>query len=222
MARYETATEKRHGSSGFPSRPLDPRPATAVEYADPAWFRLGPNADLFGPLAWSTTAERGFDWTDLEFFTKHIHLLTLLEVSGTGFTADLRVYGDAASVVSFSGQDFGFLWPWPGASATGLTGGTVTGFSGTIQGRGAFTITGLSVPVASLKALASGAGTIHDANNLLLAGDDLITGSNRNDALRGGPGRDTIRGTATTPCAAARAVTRSEAPQRRPARRPGP
>ncbi len=99
--------------------------------------------------------------------------------------------------MSFTGRDFGFPVPWwPGADATGLKGGTVTGFSGTIQGRGSFTITGLSVPVASLQALAprTDAAALIDANGLLLAGDDLITGSSRNDALRGGPGHDTLIG----------------------------
>lgn len=170
----------------------------AAEYGDPAWFRQGPNSDLAGPLAWTNAAERGFDWTDLAFFTKYLHLLTLKELSGEGFVADLRIYGDAASTVAFGGKDFGYLWPWPGASAgPSLTGGTVTGFSGTIQGRAAFSITGLSVPVASLKALASRSDwTLGDTNDLLLAGDDLITGSDRNDALHGGPGGDTIRGAA--------------------------
>ena len=166
---WNTSESQREGAMAvlvFQTDPWTLGPPTAAEYGDPAWFRQGLDADLFGPLAWSTVAERGFDWTDLEFFTKYVHLLTLTELSGTGFTADLRIYGDAASVVSFSGQDFGFLWPWPGATAAGLTGGTVTGFSGTIQGRGAFTITGLSVPVTSLRALASrtDAAAIGDAN----------------------------------------------------------
>ena len=176
----------------FEADPWLSGPPDAIEYGDPARFRAGPDAGLFGPLAWSTNAERGFDWTDLEFFTKYIHLFRLTEFSGTGLTADLSTYGDSASVVSFTGHDFGSLWPWPGATAAGLTGGTVTGFSGTIQGRGAFTITGLSVPVASLQALASrtDAAALIDANDLLLAGSDSIIGSERNE-----------------PCAAAAAAT---------------
>ncbi|GAA0576536.1 DUF4214 domain-containing protein [Craurococcus roseus] len=182
----------------FQADPWAAGPPDAVEYGDPAWFRQGPSADLFGPLAWDTSAERGFDWTDLAFFTKYIHMLRLVAApTATGFTADLSAYGDAESAVAFSGHDFAYLWPWAGAAAgPSLTGGTVTGFSGTIQGRGGFSITGLSVPAESLKALASrgAAEAIADANDLLLGGDDLITGSGRNDALRAGTGDDTLAG----------------------------
>jgi hypothetical protein len=44
----------------------------AAEYGNPAWFRQGPNAHLFGPLAWGTDAERGFDWTDLAACRIHV------------------------------------------------------------------------------------------------------------------------------------------------------
>ncbi len=182
----------------FQSDPWAFGPPDAVEYSDPAWFRFRSDAEPFGPLAWTTIAERGFDWTDLDFFTKYLHMLRLTALDGAGFTADLQTYGDAASAVTFTGQGFGYLWPWPGAFAgPSLTSGTVTGFSGTIQGRGSFAITGLSVPITSLKALASrdDVGAIFDANDLLLAGDDLITGSNRK------------------PCAAALAAIRSGAPR---------
>ena len=180
----------------FQADPWTSGTPTASEYGDPATFRLGPNAELFGAMAWTTAAERGFDWTDLTFFTKYLGLLALSAATADGFTADLRVYGDAASTVAFTGHDFAYLWPWDGASTAGLVGGTVTGFSGTIQGRGAFTITGLSVPVETLTALVhrEDAQAIVDANDLLLAGDDLIIGSDRNDALRGGAGDDTLVG----------------------------
>ncbi|MBD0272345.1 MAG: DUF4214 domain-containing protein [Acetobacteraceae bacterium] len=181
----------------FQADPWTAGPPDAAEYGDPAWFRFGPDAGLFGPLAWSTEAERGFDWTDLAFFTKYVHMLRLTALDGTGFTADLGAYGDGASVVAVTGQGFEYLWPWPGASAgPSLTGGTVSGFSGTIQGRASFSITGLSVPVESLKAFASrmDAAALVEANDLLLAGDDLIVGSGRDDALRGGPGDDSLVG----------------------------
>lgn len=181
----------------FQNDPWTSGPPDAIAYGDPSWFRSGPNGDLFGPLAWTTNAERGFDWTDLEFFTKSIAMLRLTALDDSGFAADLRLYGDEASTVTVTGQDFGYLWPWPGATVgQNLTGGTVTGFSGTIQSRGGFAVTGLSVPVEALQALASrsDAGALLDANDLLLAGDDLIIGSGRNDALRGGPGGDTVRG----------------------------
>ena len=182
----------------FQADPWAAGPPDAMEYGDPAWFRQGPHADLFGPLAWGTVAERGFDWTDLVFFTKYLALLKLTEVGDEAFTADLSVYGDAASAVAFSGHGFAYLWPWPGATTTGLVGGTVTGFGATIQGRGGFDITGLSVPVEALQALVprTDAGSLIDANDLLLSGDDLVTGSNRNDSLRAGGGNDTLVGRA--------------------------
>jgi hypothetical protein len=180
----------------FQTDPWIAGPPDASEYGDPAWFRSGPDAGLFGPMAWTSAAERGFDWTDLDFFPKYLGLLTLSTATADGFTDDLRIYGDAASTVAFSGHDLAYLWPWAGATTSGLVGGTVTGFSGTIQGRGAFAITGLSVPVETLVALVhrEDAQAVVDASDLLLADDDLIIGSNRNDALRGGLGDDTLLG----------------------------
>ena len=87
----------------FQADPWTAGPPDAVEYGDPARFRSGPDAGPFGPLAWSTDAERGFDWTDLGFFPKYLHVLRLTAVDGTtGFAADLEAYGDAASVVTKS------------------------------------------------------------------------------------------------------------------------
>ncbi len=45
----------------FQTDPWTSGPPDAVEYGDPACFRNGQDAGPFGPLAWSTNVEPGFD-----------------------------------------------------------------------------------------------------------------------------------------------------------------
>lgn len=74
-----------------------------------------------------------------------------------------------------------------------LAGGTLTGIAESYNGTPAYTLSGISVPALTFVGwVQSSANTT--ARSTILAGADVVTGSNFNDLLRGYGGNDTLTG----------------------------
>lgn len=97
------------------------------------------------------------------------------------------------TVLSFLGKDFTF--DTFGGQVVGVSGGTLTGIRQTDGGDLQTLVTGLKVNAAAFaNALLSGNSAV--ATDLILAGNDRITGLGGDDSLIGGNGRDFISGLA--------------------------
>ena len=84
------------------------------------------------------------------------------------------------------------------------TGGIITGFTSTVAGQNRITVTGLSIDASDIDGdgsnisyadlYANNTGTFSTFLDIVLAGDDTITGGKGADTLLGGAGNDTING----------------------------
>lgn len=112
--------------------------------------------------------------------------------SGSGtFSSDALIFSDGPNTATFTGIDlqpvsfFGFL--------TDVLGGTLTGLNVQIGSDTALNVTGWSIDAARVYDLVA-ASSWPQLWNLMLEGNDNVTGTTNNDRLLGGIGRDRLVG----------------------------
>ncbi|OJF95166.1 calcium-binding protein [Pararhizobium antarcticum] len=105
----------------------------------------------------------------------------------------ITMYDDSSNMVTFSGARLTFMMK--NGDVKDVTAGTLTGVKFVIDGKAAWTVSGLNVSAVKL-------GDAIFARNdkafidILMAGNDLISGTSKGDTLLGGGGSDVLKGNA--------------------------
>lgn len=132
----------------------------------------------------------GIDDVDMIYFRGNI-ASDILELDIASVSETEIQFSGFGTVLSFLGQ--GFTFDTFGGQVVGISGGTLTGIRQTDGGDLQTLVTGLKVNAAAFaNALLSGNSAL--ATDLLLAGNDRITGLGADDRLMGGKGKDFLAG----------------------------
>lgn len=132
----------------------------------------------------------GIDEVDMIYFRGNI-ASDILELDITSVSETEIRFSGFGTVLSFLGK--GFTFDTFGGQVVGVSGGTLTGIRQTDGGDLQTLVTGLKVNAAAFaNALLSGNSAL--ATDLLLAGNDRITGLGAADQLTGGKGKDFLAG----------------------------
>lgn len=132
----------------------------------------------------------GIDDVDMIYFRGNI-ASDILELDIASVSETEIQFSGFGTVLSFLGK--GFTFDTFGGQVVGISGGTLTGIRQTDGGDLQTLVTGLKVNAAAFaNALLSGNSAL--ATDLLLAGNDRITGLGADDRLMGGKGKDFLAG----------------------------
>lgn len=119
-------------------------------------------------------------------------LSAILDYAKEKFTSTfIKLWDDAANSMTFTGT--GLKYTYDGEEVVGITSGSITSIQIVAEGNEVFTASGLSITGKALAAAFDSESTAKFFN-LLVSGNDQITGTKYADSFFGGAGKDVLDG----------------------------